>query len=68
MKVSVTLKEIVTYEITKEVELSATDYATYIRTGNLPSKKDVELNHELSSEVDDIHWKTTEHYITDITK
>ena len=68
MKVSVTLKEVVTYEITKEVELSPTEYAIYIKTGKLPYKKDTELNHDLSSEVDDEHWIETEHYITDITK
>lgn len=68
MTVSVTLKEVVTYEITKEVELSSTEYATYIKTGKLPYKKDTELTHDLSSEVDDEHWTETEHYITDITK
>ncbi len=68
MTVSVTLKEVVTYEITKQVELSSTEYATYIKTGKLPNKKDTELNHDLSSDVEDIHWTETEHYITDITK
>lgn len=68
MTVSVTLKEVVTYEITKEVELSSTEYATYIKTGKLPYKKDTELNHDLSSDVEDTHWTETQHYITDITK
>ena len=68
MKVSVTLTEVLTYKITKEVEMSSTDYATYIRTGKLPSNTETNLQHDLSSEVDDEHWVETEHCITDITK
>jgi hypothetical protein len=68
MKVSVTLTEVLTYKITKEVEISSTDYATYIRTGKLPSNTETNLEHDLSSEVDDKHWVETEHYINYIEK
>jgi len=68
MKVSVTLTEVVTYKITKEVEISSTDYATYMRTGKLPSNTETNLEHDLSNDVDDVDWVETEHYITDITK
>ncbi|MDB4246013.1 hypothetical protein N9824_00550 [bacterium] len=68
MKVSITLTEVITYEITKELDLTSTEYATYIKTGKLPSKKDTELQHELSSEVDDIHHVETEHRISNIDK
>ena len=68
MKVSVTLTEVVTYKITKEVEMSSTDYATYMRTGKLPSNTETNLEHDLSNDVDDVDWVETEHYITDITK
>ena len=68
MKLSITLTETITYEITKDVELTNTEYATYIKTGKLPYKKDVELQHELSSDVDDQHHIQTEHYISNIEK
>jgi len=68
MKVAITLTEILTYEITKEVELTSTEYATYIKTGNLPTQNDIELQHELSSEVEDFHHTSTEHYISNIQK
>ena len=65
MKVSVTLTEVVTYEITKEVEISKEEYKYYLKNGVLPTK-DVEW--DLSSDVDDEHHILTEHYITDIEK
>ena len=68
MKVSITLTEVITYEITKEVELSATDYATYIKTGKLPQNKDIELNHELSNDVQDFHHTDTDHWISNLEK
>ena len=68
MKVLVTLTEVVTYEITKEVEISKEDYATYIKTGKLPNKKNTELNHDLSSDIDSEHWVSTQHEITEVKK
>ena len=68
MKVSVTLTEVLTYQITKEVEMSSTDYATYMRTGKLPSNTETNLEHDLSSEVDDEHHIETKHYINYIEK
>ena len=68
MTISATLIETITYEITKDIELTNTEYATYIKTGKLPFKKDVELQHELSSEVDDQHHIQTQHYISNIEK
>ena len=68
MKVSVTLTEVLTYKITKEVEMSSTDYATYMRTGKLPSNTDTNLQHDLSSEVNYEHWIETEHYIDYVEK
>ncbi len=68
MKVSVTLTETVTYEITKELELTPAQYATYCKTGKLPNAKATEIEHELSSLVDDEHHNTTEIEITNIEK
>ena len=68
MKVSVTLTETVTYEITKELELTPAQYATYCKTGKLPNNKATEIEHELSGLVDDEHWITTEDNITHIEK
>ena len=65
MKVSVTLTEVLTYEITKEVEISKEDYKYYLKNGVLPTK---DVEHDLSSDVDDEHHILTEHYITDIEK
>ena len=55
MKVAVTLKEVLTYEITKD---------------NFYQPKFKSLFHykELSGKVDDEHWLNTEHYIIDIEK
>ena len=68
MKVSVTSTEVLTYKITKEVEMSSTDYATYMRTGKLPSNTETNLQHDLSSEIDDVNWVETEHYINYVEK
>ena len=65
MKVSVTLTETITYEITKEVEISKSDYNYYLKYGVLPNK---DVEHDLSSNVDDEHWVCTEDCITDIQK
>jgi ribosomal protein S16 len=65
MKVSVTLTETLTYEITKEVEISKEDYKYYLKNGVLPTN---DVEHDLSSDVDDEHHILTEHYITDIEK
>ncbi len=65
MKVSVTLTETLTYEITKEVEISKEDYKYYLKNGVLPTN-DVEW--DLSSDVDAEHHVLTEHYITDVEK
>ena len=68
MKVSVTLQQVMTYEITKEFDLTPTEYATYIKTGSLPIKKDIELTQELSSDIDDVNWETTENEIVNVDK
>lgn len=68
MKVSVTLREVLTYEITQEFELTKAEYNAYINTGNLPIKKDNEIQNELSGSIDDINWVLTEHEIIDIEK
>jgi len=65
MKVAVTLTETLTYEITKEVEISAKDYNYYLKNGHLPTE-DVEW--ELSSDIEAEHHTATEHYITGIEK
>jgi len=63
MKVQVTLTETLTYEITKEVEISKKDYKYYLKNGNLPTK---DLEWELSGEMDDEDHISTEHYISDL--
>jgi len=68
MKVSVTLREVLTYEITQEFELTKAEYNEYINTGNLPIKKDNEIQHELSGNIEDVNWVLTEHEIIDIEK
>ena len=66
MKVSVTLREQLTYEITQEFELTKSEYNTYLKTGRLPLNKHKDIEHELSSNVDDSHWIITEHEISNI--
>ena len=66
MKVSVTLREVLTYEITQEFELTKSEYNTYLKTGRLPLNKHRDIEDELSSNVEDIHWILTEHEIYDI--
>lgn len=68
MKVQVTLREVLTYEITKEVELTKEEYNTYVKYGKLPIKKQTEVEHDLSSDVCDEHWIITEHEIVNIEK
>ena len=68
MKVSVTLKEVLTYEHTKEVEMTKAEYNHYLKTGKLPEKTDTSLQHELSGEIDNEHWIETEHYIINVEK
>ena len=66
MKVSVTLREQLTYEITQEFELTKSEYNTYLKTGRLPLNKHKDIEYELSSNVDDSHWIITEHEISNI--
>jgi len=68
MKVAITLTEVITYEITKEIEITTADYETYIKTGKLPNKKDFDVNCELSGDIDDEHHIETEHWIDNIEK
>ena len=63
MKLQVKLTETLTYEITKEVEISKKYYKYYLKNGNLPTN---DLEFELSGEVDDEHHISTEHYISDL--
>ena len=66
MKVSVTLREVLTYEITQEFELTKSEYNAYIKNGRLPLNKHKDIEYELSSNVDDSHWIITEHEISNI--
>ena len=63
MKVSVTLTETLTYEITKEVEISKKDFQFYLKNGKLPNNN---IEWELSSDLEDEHHTETQHFITNI--
>jgi hypothetical protein len=64
MKVSVTLTEVMTYEITKEVEISKEEYKYYLKNGHLPFDAEFDVKSDLSSDIDDEHWVGGEnHYI-----
>ena len=65
MKVSITLTETLTCEITKEVEISKEDYKYYLKNGVLPTK---DIEHDLSGQIDDVDWVCTESEIIDIEK
>jgi len=62
MKVNVTVTEVITYQITKEVEMTKKEYQQYLKTG----KYNIELEHEVSSYIDDEHWVNTESRIDNI--
>ena len=64
MRVQVTVNQILTYEITKEVEMTEKEYKQYIKNG----KYNNELLHEVSSDIDYQHWTSTEEFITNIKK
>jgi hypothetical protein len=64
MKVQVKVTQILTYEITKEVEMTEKEYKQYIKNGRYSK----ELLHEISSDIDDQHWTNTQEFITDIEK
>ena len=64
MKVQVTVTQVLTYEITKEVEVTEKEYKQYIKNG----KYSQELLHEVSSDIDDQDWRNTEEFITNISK
>jgi hypothetical protein len=64
MKVNVTVVELLRYEITKEVEMSYSEYIKYLKTGKYSN----ELLYEVSGDIDDIHWTDTEEWIENIEK
>lgn len=64
MKVQVTVTQVLTYEITKEVEMTEKEYKQYIKNGNYSK----ELLYEVSSDIDDQHWTSTQEFITNIEK
>jgi hypothetical protein len=55
MKVLMTLTEVVTHEITKEVEISNEEYRIYQETGHLPFDARTELKGELSGSITEDH-------------
>ena len=64
MKVQVTVTQVLTYEITKEVEMTEKEYKQYIKNGNYST----ELLYEVSSDIDDQHWTNTQEFITNIER
>ena len=64
MKVKVTVTQVLTYEITKEVEMTEKEYKQYIKN----EKYNKELLHEVGSDIDDQHWINTSEFITNIEK
>jgi hypothetical protein len=64
MKVNVSVVQVLRYEITKEVEMSYSEYRRYLKTGEY----DDELLYEVSGDIDDIHWVETDGWISDIEK
>ncbi len=64
MKVNVSVVQVLRYEITKEVEMSYSEYRRYLKTGEY----DDELLYEVSGDIDDIHWVETDEWISDIEK
>ena len=64
MKVQVTVTQVMTYEITTEVEMTKEQYNAYLKTGKYSN----ELMYEVSSEINDEHWIATEERITSIEK
>lgn len=64
MKVNVSVVQVLRYEITKEVEMSYSEYRRYLKTGEYSD----ELLYEVSGDIDDIHWVETDDWISDIEK
>ena len=64
MKVQITVTQVLTYEITTEVEMTKEEYNKYVKTGKYSNK----LMYEVSSEITDEHWTATEEKITNISK
>lgn len=64
MKVQVTVTEVLTYQITKEVEMTEKEYKEYVKN----NKYNKELLNEISSDIDDEHWVLTESFITNMEK
>jgi hypothetical protein len=64
MKVNVTVVQVLRFEITKEVEMSYSEYRSYLKNGNYSK----DLMYEVSGDIDDIHWVGTEEWISDIEK
>jgi len=64
MKVKVSVVQLLRFEITKEVEISYTEYKKYLKTGQYEN----ELLYDVSSYIDDFNWVSTEEWIDDIEK
>jgi hypothetical protein len=64
MKVTVTQTEVQYFEITKEIEMTAKEYAQYLKTGIVSQ----ELVNDLCSETDEQHHTETRILSTIISK
>ena len=64
MKVKVSVVQLLRFEITKEVEISYTEYKKYLKTGQYEN----ELLYDVSSCIDDVNWVSTKEWIDDIEK
>jgi hypothetical protein len=62
MKVLVSVTEVLTYKIEKEVEMTKKDYLHYVKTG----KYNPEIEHQVTSDIDAEHWVETKSWIDDI--
>jgi hypothetical protein len=62
MKVLVSVTEVITYEIQKEIEMTKKEYLNYLKTG----KYNPEIEHEVTSDIDAEHWVNTKSWIDDI--
>jgi hypothetical protein len=62
MKVLVSVTEVITYEIQKEIEMTKKEYLNYLKTG----KYNPEIEHEITSDIDAEHCVQTKSWIDDI--
>ena len=62
MKVNVTVKEILTYQITKEVEMTKKEFKEYLKNNTY----NPELEYQVAGFIEDEHWICTESRIDNI--